>query len=119
MQAAESRAAPTLLAGLLQGESIKIRLNYNDSSENLVVFGERIQGPTVKGSEIHIVSVRDHRELVIQQDYMRTDPSIFIPNTAVFLNLCSSTLACFDSSVWYVPILDCFGSVLFFVNSAA
>lgn len=48
MQAVESRAAPTLLAGLLQGESIKIRLIYNDSSENLVVFGERIQGPTVK-----------------------------------------------------------------------
>lgn len=63
MQAAESRAAPTLLAGLLQGESIKIRLNYNDSSENLRRVRGRDSRSDGEGSEIHIVSVRDRREL--------------------------------------------------------
>lgn len=44
-QAAESRAAPTLLAGPLQGGSIKIRLNCNAGlAEPCHVAGKAFQG---------------------------------------------------------------------------
>lgn len=45
VQAEPSRAAPTLLVGLLQGRSIKFTLNYNDSLENIIVVELSIQGP--------------------------------------------------------------------------
>lgn len=52
-QAEQSRAAPTLLAGLLQGESIEFTLNYNDSSENIIMVELSIQGPRRKSSQAY------------------------------------------------------------------